>query len=44
MIITRARQLLREGKMTPAGMAVLPEEVLRMWEERTADLGTDFTD
>lgn len=39
--IERALRMLREGKMTPAGMAVLPEEVLRAW---TTDLGTDVTD
>jgi uncharacterized protein YdeI (YjbR/CyaY-like superfamily) len=31
--IERALRMLGEGKMTPAGMAVLPEEVLRAWEE-----------
>jgi uncharacterized protein YdeI (YjbR/CyaY-like superfamily) len=39
--IERAIRMLREGKMTPAGMAVLPEEVLRAC---TTDLGTDVTD
>jgi uncharacterized protein YdeI (YjbR/CyaY-like superfamily) len=29
----RALILLRSGKMTPAGMAVLPPEVIRTWEE-----------
>jgi len=28
----RALRLLREGKMTPAGMALLPSEVIRAWE------------
>jgi uncharacterized protein YdeI (YjbR/CyaY-like superfamily) len=28
----RALKLLREGKMTPAGMAVLPPDVIREWE------------
>jgi uncharacterized protein YdeI (YjbR/CyaY-like superfamily) len=31
----RALSLLREGKMTPAGMAVLPAEVIRLWEEES---------
>jgi len=30
----RALKLLREGKMTPAGMAVLPPEVLKMWKKQ----------
>lgn len=30
---TRALRLLREGKMTPAGMALLPPEVISAWEE-----------
>ena len=29
----RALRLLREGRMTPAGMALLPAEVLQAWEE-----------
>jgi hypothetical protein len=29
----RALKMLREGKMTPAGKAVLPPEIIRMWEE-----------
>jgi uncharacterized protein YdeI (YjbR/CyaY-like superfamily) len=29
----RALKLLREGKMAPAGMAVLPPDVIRAWEE-----------
>ena len=29
----RALKMLRAGKMTPAGMALLPPEVLRMWEK-----------
>jgi uncharacterized protein YdeI (YjbR/CyaY-like superfamily) len=29
----RALKLLRAGKMTPAGMAVLPPEVIRVWDE-----------
>lgn len=29
----RALRLLREGKMTPAGMALLPPEVISVWEE-----------
>jgi hypothetical protein len=28
----RALKLLREDKMTPAGMAVLPPDVIREWE------------
>jgi uncharacterized protein YdeI (YjbR/CyaY-like superfamily) len=28
----RALKMLREGKMTPAGMALLPSEVLQMWK------------
>ena len=31
----RALKLLRAGKMTPAGMALLPPEVIRMWEKET---------
>jgi uncharacterized protein YdeI (YjbR/CyaY-like superfamily) len=31
----RALSLLREGKMTQAGMAVLPAEVIRLWEEES---------
>ncbi len=44
--IARALQMLREGRMTPAGIAVLPDEVMQVWEEEagTTDLGTDFTD
>jgi len=29
----RALRLLRDGKMTPSGMAVLPPEVIAAWEE-----------
>lgn len=29
----RAISLLRAGKMTPAGIAVLPPDVIRLWEE-----------
>jgi uncharacterized protein YdeI (YjbR/CyaY-like superfamily) len=29
----RALRLLREGKMTPAGMALLPSEIIKAWEE-----------
>jgi hypothetical protein len=29
----RALKMLRAGKMTPAGLALLPPEVLRMWEK-----------
>jgi uncharacterized protein YdeI (YjbR/CyaY-like superfamily) len=29
----RALRLLREGKMTPAGMAVLPADIIQAWEE-----------
>ncbi len=29
----RALRLLREGKMTPAGMALLPPEVISIWKE-----------
>jgi len=29
----RALKMLRAGKMTPAGMALLPPEVLRIWEK-----------
>ena len=29
----RALKMLRAGKMTPAGMALLPPEVIRMWEK-----------
>jgi uncharacterized protein YdeI (YjbR/CyaY-like superfamily) len=29
----RALKLLREGKMAPAGMAVLPPDVIHAWEE-----------
>jgi hypothetical protein len=32
----RALKMLRSGKMTPAGMALLPPEVLRMWEKENA--------
>ena len=32
----RALKLLREGKMTPAGMALLPPEVIRIWQEENA--------
>lgn len=28
----RALRLLQEGKMTPAGLAVLPDEILAAWE------------
>lgn len=35
----RALRLLREGKMTPAGMAVLPPEVLQAWEEEKRQAG-----
>jgi uncharacterized protein YdeI (YjbR/CyaY-like superfamily) len=31
----RALRLLREGKMTPVGMALLPPEVISVWEEET---------
>lgn len=30
--IERALRLLREGKMTPAGMALLPPAVIQAWE------------
>jgi uncharacterized protein YdeI (YjbR/CyaY-like superfamily) len=29
----RALRLLREGKMTPAGMAALPADIISAWEE-----------
>jgi uncharacterized protein YdeI (YjbR/CyaY-like superfamily) len=29
----RAIKLLRAGKIAPAGMALLPSEILRSWEE-----------
>lgn len=29
----RTLRLLREGKITPAGMALLPSEVINAWEE-----------
>lgn len=32
----RAIRLLREGKMTPAGMAILPPEILRAWKEENS--------
>ena len=35
----RALRLLREGKMAPAGMAVLPPEVIRAWEEENPSQG-----
>jgi hypothetical protein len=34
----RALSLLREGKMTPAGMAVLPPEIIQAWEEENRSL------
>jgi uncharacterized protein YdeI (YjbR/CyaY-like superfamily) len=37
----RAIRLLREGKMTPAGMAVLPPEVIQAWEEENRPAGTE---
>ena len=30
----RALKMLREGKMTPAGMAVLPTEILAAWRKQ----------
>jgi len=36
----RAIRLLREGKMTPAGLAVLPPEVLSAWKEENGSAGT----
>lgn len=35
--IERALRMLQEGKMTPAGMAILPEEVLQAWKEGQPD-------
>lgn len=35
----RALRLLREGKMTPAGMALLPPEVISAWEEENRPEG-----
>jgi hypothetical protein len=35
----RALILLREGKMTPAGMALLPSEVIKAWEEEQSQQG-----
>lgn len=34
----RALKLLREGKMAPAGMAVLPPEIIRAWEEENISM------
>jgi uncharacterized protein YdeI (YjbR/CyaY-like superfamily) len=35
----RTLRLLREGKMTSAGMAVLPPEVISAWEEENLSQG-----
>lgn len=35
----RALRLLREGKMTPAGIALLPPEVISVWEEENRPQG-----
>lgn len=40
--IARALEMLREGKMTAAGMAVLPEEVRQRWESTTGKHTADF--
>lgn len=32
----RALKMLRAGKMTPAGLALLPPEVLRLWEKENS--------
>ena len=42
--INRALQMLREGKMAAAGMAVLPEEVRRVWEEEGGTAAGSTTD
>jgi uncharacterized protein YdeI (YjbR/CyaY-like superfamily) len=36
----RALVLLREGKMTAAGMACLPEDVIEEWEVEKGEAGT----
>jgi uncharacterized protein YdeI (YjbR/CyaY-like superfamily) len=32
--VARALKMLREGKMTEAGMGVLPPEILQLWQEQ----------
>jgi|SRR5687767_4931425 len=39
----RALKMLRAGKMTPAGMALLPPEVLRMWEKENQRAGSSHS-